>query len=415
MDSLNSHTQTTDTGLSDFTAKDFFLNNPYLISQTFSHLQVEDDREYCLSLFNAALTCKHFLDAALDALWENLDSLIPLLRLLPALCVEDNAYVLSGDISQADWNRLEYYPRKVKVFYAMPSNIMDPQFIPSIYIRIAQLQSSALFPSLRHLCCQLEAGSTSHIFLFLSPSLESLELTNIAGSENTFVRPFLDTLSSAMLKWIVLRNGWLSCGTLKYIARFKQLQSLELAPVDTDYNSVSWEVIGTLPSLVNLTLKVINSQAGRPPGWQHLWEGSNNGDRGPKHFNALETLHVTTFFHLIRHLLKLIDSPCLKSIQAYAAIESLKWEFITAYDRDSEKGRLEKDLLDTIATVGSKWPKSLENFVIGQHNVDNSKQFQFQVYNRFSDSITELLRDLNGIRTFHVQGWRIIVMCRARL
>ena len=34
-----------------------------------------------------------FLGEALDALWEELDTLLPLLRLLPALHVEDDAYV----------------------------------------------------------------------------------------------------------------------------------------------------------------------------------------------------------------------------------------------------------------------------------------------------------------------------------
>jgi hypothetical protein len=90
MASLNSHIQTDLNGL---TAKDVFLKNPYLMAQTFSHLQVENDKESRLCLFNAALTCKDFLDTALDVLWEELDSLVPLLKLLPALQVEDKDYV----------------------------------------------------------------------------------------------------------------------------------------------------------------------------------------------------------------------------------------------------------------------------------------------------------------------------------
>ena len=67
---------------------------------------------------------------------------------------------------------------------------------PSTYLRIAQLQSSALSPSLRHLDCYLDDRSISNIFLFLSPLLESLELSNMGGFENTVVGPFLATLSS---------------------------------------------------------------------------------------------------------------------------------------------------------------------------------------------------------------------------
>ena len=96
MASLNSHTQTGYTELDDVTAKDSFLKNPDLMAETFSHLQVKNDKKNRLCLFNAALTCKDFLDAALDALWEELHSLVPLLKLLPALQLEDGAYVCAN-------------------------------------------------------------------------------------------------------------------------------------------------------------------------------------------------------------------------------------------------------------------------------------------------------------------------------
>ena len=92
--SLNPHTQTgyTEFKLDNVTAKHSFLKNAQLKVMTFSHLQVENDEKY-RCLLNAALTCKDFLDVALDALWEKIDSLVPLLRLLPALQLEDEAYV----------------------------------------------------------------------------------------------------------------------------------------------------------------------------------------------------------------------------------------------------------------------------------------------------------------------------------
>ena len=73
-----------------------FLKNPDLMAMTFSHLQVKNDKKNRRCLFNAALTCKDFLDIALDALWERLDSLLPLLKLLPALQVEDGAYICAN-------------------------------------------------------------------------------------------------------------------------------------------------------------------------------------------------------------------------------------------------------------------------------------------------------------------------------
>jgi hypothetical protein len=61
---------------------------------TISHLQVENDvKMTCQFLLNVALTCKDFLEVALDALWEELNSLVPLLELLPSLQVDNKAYV----------------------------------------------------------------------------------------------------------------------------------------------------------------------------------------------------------------------------------------------------------------------------------------------------------------------------------
>ena len=91
MASLKSHTQTE---LGGITAKYSFLKNSELMAMTFFHLKNEyKSYQY---LFNAALTCKDFLEVALDALWEELDSLVPLLKLLPSLQVEDKAYVCAN-------------------------------------------------------------------------------------------------------------------------------------------------------------------------------------------------------------------------------------------------------------------------------------------------------------------------------
>jgi hypothetical protein len=93
MASLNSDTQTAGcTELDEITAKDSFLKNPDLMAMTFSYLQAEDEE----SILNAALTCKDILEVALDAYWENLYTLVPLLKVLPGLQVEDDVYVCAN-------------------------------------------------------------------------------------------------------------------------------------------------------------------------------------------------------------------------------------------------------------------------------------------------------------------------------
>ena len=73
---LDTRTQTGYNELDDVTAKHSFWKNLDLMAMTFSHLQAESDEKY-RSLLNAALTCKDFSDVALNALWEELDSLVP--------------------------------------------------------------------------------------------------------------------------------------------------------------------------------------------------------------------------------------------------------------------------------------------------------------------------------------------------
>ena len=85
MASFNSHTQI---GLHDVPAKNSYLRNQDLMAMTFSYLQGNDE-----CLLNAALTCKDLLDVALDKLWEKMNSLVPVLKLLPALQFENDAYV----------------------------------------------------------------------------------------------------------------------------------------------------------------------------------------------------------------------------------------------------------------------------------------------------------------------------------
>ena len=96
MVSLNSHTRI---GLNNVTAKHSFLKNPELKAMTFSHLKDKNDWTLNLKcLLNVALTCKDFLDVALDALWEDMDSFLPLLQLLPALQLEDDDVYVSSNV-----------------------------------------------------------------------------------------------------------------------------------------------------------------------------------------------------------------------------------------------------------------------------------------------------------------------------
>ena len=284
-------------------------------------------------------------------------------------------------MSQADWDRLQYYSRRVKFFKAITSNSYDFEVHPSSYFRIAQLQSSALFPSLRHLHYKLSDRSISHIFFFLSPLLDSLEFFNIRNFENTIVGPFLATLSSQVSR-IVLRDGRMPADILKKsIVHFKQLRSLELLDAVLMSDFALWEVLGTIPSLANLTLKAMDpgSHPAQAP------DDSNSQSGVFKYFEALESLSVTGSFFLIQHLLDFIDSPCLKSINVYPVI-----------DRNSNH-EPEDLFTPSMTIIASKWPQSLKSLVI-----ESSSARRYAI-----SKCLMLLLDLHEMQTFHLKDWRM--------
>jgi hypothetical protein len=289
-------------------------------------------------------------------------------------------------VSQADWDTLQYYSGKVKFFLAIDSD--DSRIHPSTYLRIAQLQSSesALFPSLRHLHYNLGNKSIPpiHIFLFLSPLLHSVTLYNFSDFENTIVGPFLASLSSPMLSHIGLRYGQMSVDIFKkYIVHFKQLRSLELsyAVFMSDFTLLG--IIGTLPSLANLTLKAVDP-ASHPA---HDAENINHKSGSPKHFEALESLCVKGFFFLIQHLLGFIDSPCLTTIVIYPVVNK----------DDHEPYNY---LTPSMTIITSKWSQSLKNLVI-----DSSSCGTTQRYAISTPKWLMLLKDLHEMQTLILMGW----------
>ena len=79
-----------------------FHSNPDILDEICEYLHDEQDAELVDSeaarisrqnLLWVALTCKAFLEPALDRLWRSLDSLFPLLRTLPSFTQSDGTYV----------------------------------------------------------------------------------------------------------------------------------------------------------------------------------------------------------------------------------------------------------------------------------------------------------------------------------
>jgi len=88
------------------TAKSDLLSNSDVLAYLFAFLEPDGivDRERLVEarkdLLSASLVCSSFRDPALDCLWRFLDSLVPLLRLLPGIKQNGKTYVSLRSVSR---------------------------------------------------------------------------------------------------------------------------------------------------------------------------------------------------------------------------------------------------------------------------------------------------------------------------
>ena len=134
-----------------------------------------------------------------------------------------------------------------------------------VYFRIAQLRSTPLLPSLRHLHCPSTSQNDfliSGICLFLSPSLQTLQFENISGVEDKLCGTVLHTLASdgAQIEKIILRGKGLSKDTLWMATRFEHLNLLELSGMGEALNLEIVEKMGSLPWIADLAIDFTDSR-----------------------------------------------------------------------------------------------------------------------------------------------------------
>ena len=168
----------------------------------------------------------------------------------------------------------------------------------------------------------------------------------------------------------------------------KHLRTLELSDAVFITDSSFWEVLGTLPSLENLTLEAYDP-ASHPA---HAPENSNSRSGNLRYFDALamEKLKISGSVFLIQHFLGFIDSPCLKSIQMSSVIDRVR----NGHDHAEEL------LTPSMKIIASKSSRSLINLFISSKPIaiDNG------ITHRNSRLLTSL-SGLHEIRKFSLLGW----------
>ncbi|KAH6905693.1 hypothetical protein BKA70DRAFT_1430558 [Coprinopsis sp. MPI-PUGE-AT-0042] len=130
---------------------------------------VEHLEGYNPSLLAVALTCKAFLEPALAILWRRIDSMEPILLLLPLAMVQGRYQLVVGN---AIPHRLYSYSRRVRSLSIINYNMFSDKFPLELHTELGRLpHAQPLFPHLKELHLRLDNGGDTLIGMFLGPLL----------------------------------------------------------------------------------------------------------------------------------------------------------------------------------------------------------------------------------------------------
>ncbi|KAJ7161327.1 hypothetical protein C8R43DRAFT_880736 [Mycena crocata] len=155
------------------------------------------------SLSRLARTCRAWLDPALNLLWRELDSLVPVIGLFPSHLLKKTrrpGLGLTAPPLEKDWEKiLEYGGRISKITYDEISNNVSSSIFP-IFEEFRP--RSYLLPNLRHLTWRVTSpDNLDHASLFLASGLQELVLQlGLGGGGAKFptLPAFLADLGSRM-------------------------------------------------------------------------------------------------------------------------------------------------------------------------------------------------------------------------
>jgi hypothetical protein len=226
-------------------------------------LQKSELREGRMRLRDLALTCKAFKDPALNCLWTFMDSLIPLVKILPNLHILDNTYVSFIHLSPPYFSNFSY-PSKQYFHGTLPNDSAFRQYAPKIRILdlrpppasqpnppqepiaisaqllvylMRELEGHLIFPGLkkveiRHFASSGGLDVFSVLPLMCSSSVHSVALLGNAFSSPLFRNCCLPAMSHRLgsLKYLLIKftNRNAASNLCDPILRLTTLENLQL-------------------------------------------------------------------------------------------------------------------------------------------------------------------------------------------
>jgi len=138
-----------------------------------------------------------------------------------------------------------------------------------VIIRLIKLQSlctqtNTLFPSLKRLRIDNAKSAMDYLDLFVTPSLEAIEITGVSEDHFDTFYSFFTTIADEApgLSSLILGPGPMPSIVMGMSLTFRHLQRLEFMNISTSFNFDFLENIGRLESLQSLTVDMGDSDSG---------------------------------------------------------------------------------------------------------------------------------------------------------
>ncbi|KAF8801995.1 hypothetical protein BYT27DRAFT_7173558, partial [Phlegmacium glaucopus] len=221
--------------------------------------------------------------ADLAQTWHTLNSFVPIFELLgPKFVLDQNAYYIHGLVDDNDLADLRDYNSMVTEFILTDGDDAEPNIAPSTFVHIARLlePNSAFLPSLLRLRIINADTYFACLHLLHTPSLKTLEATNVPDHQHPTFLSFLTTLlhKAPLLEDITLGPGRFPLKSLQAILKFTHLRQLELRDAASTINFTFFQDVGALPNLESFILDARSCEyIPRMP---------------EEHYNSLSTEHI---------------------------------------------------------------------------------------------------------------------------
>ncbi|GBE82966.1 hypothetical protein SCP_0500090 [Sparassis crispa] len=281
-----------------------------IIPEVVHHLRPRENADR-RALAQLARTRRSFCVPALDILWESMDDVLPLLKILSSSLAwkpsgpASPVYTVHRPIFKSEWLRFQSYARRIHSLCPRPLCHIDS----SVFDRLSSyLERDPLLPCLTSLTISWSGWTTFEFeaLFFVSPSLRqvrvSIELPDVwSGRQSCIAAKFLYLLclESVNLEHLTLCSG-AHGAYLPSVAQAANLRELVLTECNISPSLLS--SCAQLPLLTVFRVRLLERQApdlsccGAGPGFPALEVLDAMGDLGP-----------------VTELIKIITSPHLRS------------------------------------------------------------------------------------------------------